>query len=67
MDMFDLLKYQTVVIPCPHWGNAQVKTLGWLNENQHLHCICGTSFPVNLQMYAKEVKALERRFQDYLG
>ncbi len=66
MDIADIIKYQTLDIPCPQCHATHTKTIDWLNENSHIHCPCGEFFAVNQHSYQNQRRAIEQRFQKYL-
>jgi hypothetical protein len=66
MDIADIIKYQTIDLPCAQCGQRHPQTVAWYSEHDHLTCTCGESIPVNVPAYLKARHTLELHFQKYM-
>lgn len=66
MEISDVIRYQTLDIPCHNCGEKHARTVGWLDKHNQIKCLCGEHILIDKQRYQLLKDSLESRFQKYL-
>lgn len=55
----------TIDIPCPGCGHKHRKTLGWIQANDHIACVCGASIELEKSGLTRGLDEVEKSLSDF--